>query len=231
MDHDAPMPEPLFARKVQQPPDPAPSPDFMCGTRVLAEALTRMADEDAVSLPLLGARDCRVLVEAARPLPFRRARPIIGEGAEAVHQDFELNYDLPPGSAFHSVARGLERLLAEALRLAPRPLLAAPPPLNDLIVQRYAAGSRGITPHRDHVRYEDLVIIVPLSGSARFYLCAARDGSGAREIPAPVGSAVIMRAPGFAGSRARPFHFVTEITAERLSFGLRHDVRDAPPPA
>lgn len=211
--------------------NPAPRPNFVCGARDLAEALTRMADEDAVSLPLLGAEDCRALVEATQSLPFRRARPVIGEGTEAVHQDFELNYDLPPGSAFHGVAQELERLLAEALRLAPRPLLAAPPPLNDLIVQRYAAGSRGITPHRDHIRYEDLVIIVPLSGSARFYLCAARDGSNAREIPAPVGSAVIMRAPGFAGSRARPFHFVTEIAAERLSFGLRHDVRDAPKPA
>jgi hypothetical protein len=231
MDHDAAMPEALAARTVQQLPDPAPSPDFVCGARELAEALTRMADEDAVSLPLLGAEDCQALVEAARPLPFRRARPIIGEGADAVYQDFELNYDLPSGGPFHAVARGLERLLAEALHLAPRPLLAAPPPLNDLIVQRYAAGSRGITPHRDHIRYEDLVIIVPLSGSARFYLCAARDGRSAREIPAPVGSAVIMRAPGFAGSRARPFHYVTEIAAERLSFGLRHDVRDAPPPA
>ena len=40
-----------------------------------------------------------------------------------------------------------------------------------------------------------------------------------------------MRAPGFDGSRARPFHTVKEIAAERLSFGLRNDVRDDPPPA
>lgn len=201
------------------------------GPDEMAEALARMAREDAVSLPLLGAPDCEALAAAANRLPYRRARPVVGEGAQAVYQDFGLCYSLPSGSLFHHVAARLERLLADALSLIHPPLLAAPPPFNDLIVQRYAAGSRGITPHRDHIRYEDLVIIIPLSGSARFYLCAARDGRESREIPAPVGAMVLMRAPGFAGSRARPFHYVTDITAERLSFGLRHDVRDAPPPA
>ena len=196
----------------------------------MAAALLRMTREDAVSLPLLGTPECEALVAAAGRLTYRRAKPVIGEGAQAVHQDFDLCYSLQPGSTFHGVAARLERLLAQALALTEPPVFAAPPPMNDLIVQRYAAGSGGITPHRDHLRYEDVVVIIPLSGSARFFLCAARDGSEPREIPAPVGAAILMRAPGFAGSRARPFHYVTEITAERLSFGLRHDVRDAPPP-
>ncbi len=204
---------------------------FESGPSDMAEALARMAREDAVSLPLLGPQGCRGLVEAARSLPFRRATPVIGEGDKAVHQDFDLCYSIPPGGPFHSVATALERLLAEALAKIVPPVLTAPPVLNDLIVQRYAAGSAGITPHLDHLRYEDLVIIVPLSGSARFFLCAARDGREPREIPAPPGAAVMMRAPGFGDSRARPFHTVKEITAERLSFGLRHDVRTDPPPA
>lgn len=223
-----------FPARIPNAPGDLPGPDFVSGAQDLAEALNRMAREDAVSLPLLDEAACTALVAAANQLPYRRARPVIGEGDQAVHQDFDLCYSLPPGSPFHAVAARLEHHLATALDLAANdldpPLLAAPPPLNDLIVQRYAAGSRGITPHRDHVRYEDIVIIIPLSGSARFQLCAARDSSGAREIPAPVGAGVLMRAPGFAGSRARPFHFVTDIAAERLSFGLRHDVRDTPPP-
>ncbi len=204
---------------------------FESGPGEMAAALARMADEDAVSLPLLHDAACRRLVEAAQALPFRRATPVIGSGDKTVRQDFELCYSIPPGSAFHHTAAALEHLLAAALAQPnAAPLLAAPPPLNDLIVQRYAPGCAGISPHRDHLRYEDLVIIVPLSGSARFYLCAARDGRAPREIPAPVGSAVIMRAPGFDGSRTRPFHYVEDIAAERLSFGLRHDVRDTPPP-
>jgi hypothetical protein len=203
---------------------------FESSPRDMAEALTRMAHEDAVSLPLLDLEGCRTLVEAARSLPFRRATPVIGEGDKAVYQDFDLCYSIPPGGPFHAVAAAVERLLAQALAMIRPPPLSAPPPLNDLIVQRYAAGCAGISPHRDHLRYEDLVIIVPLCGSARFFLCAARDGREPREIPAPPGAAVMMRAPGFGGSRARPFHTVSEIAAERLSFGLRHDVRDDPPP-
>jgi len=205
--------------------------EFACSPSDMAEALTRVAREDAVSLPLLGPQACRDLVEAAGRLPFRRATPVIGEGDKAVHQDFDLCYSIPPGSPFHGVAENLERLVARALAETNVPLLTAPPLFNDLIVQRYAAGCAGISPHRDHIRYEDLVIVIPLCGAARFYVCAGRDGREPREIPAPVGSAVLMRAPGFGGSRARPFHTVNEIAADRLSFGLRHDVRDEPPPA
>ncbi len=204
--------------------------EFACGPDEMAEALARVAREDAASLPLLSAAECRRLAEAAERLSYRRARPVIGEGDKAVYQDFELCYSIPPGSPFHAVADQLEDLLAAALAHIDPPLLRAPPRLNDLILQRYAAGSAGITPHRDHLRYEDLVIVIPLSGKARFFLCAARDGRAPREVPAPVGAAVIMRAPNFAGRRDRPFHYVTDIAAERLSLGLRHDVRDAPPP-
>ncbi len=207
------------------------APHFETGSDDMAEALTRMAREDAVSLPLLELDECAHLAEAANSLNFRRATPVIGQGDKAVFQDFDLCHGIPAGSPFHGVAAALEKLLARALGKIQPPLLSAPPRLNDLIVQRYPAGCSGISPHRDHLRYEGLVVIVPLSGQGRFFLCEARDGRNPREIPAPLGSAVIMRAPGFGGSRARPFHYVKEIAAERLSFGLRHDVRSGPRPA
>jgi hypothetical protein len=34
-----------------------------------------------------------------------------------------------------------------------------------------------------------------------------------------------MRAPGFAGRRDRPFHFLRDVTQARLALGLRHDLR------
>jgi hypothetical protein len=198
---------------------------FEIDTAAFASALSRLAVEDALSVPLLGADMCEALVRAAASLTYRRAKPVIGEGARAVYQDFDLCYAIPPGSMFHAVAAELETLFAAANDLLDPPPLAAPLRLNDLIVQRYRKGSRGITAHRDHIRYEGVVAIVPLSGAARFFVCADRAGNAAREVPAPVGSVVLMRAPGFAGTRFRPFHYVTGITEERLSFGLRHDVR------
>ena len=117
----------------------------------------------------------------------------------------------------------IDRALADAARrIEPNPLPHGFR-INDLILQRYAPGSRGITPHRDHLRYRGLVALLVVSGDGRFCLCADRRGVGAREVAALPGDLLLMRAPGLAGSSDRPFHFLDRITAERLSFGLRWD--------
>lgn len=193
----------------------------------LAAAIARLEAEDAVALPLLDSAARRQLLGAAARLSFRPARPVIGEGARAVLQDFELCVTIPAGSLFYPFAAALEDLVGKALALREPAPLSGPMRFNDLIVQRYAAGSRGITPHRDHIRYEGLVALLPLSGAARFFVCAERSGRNAREVPAPAGSLLLMRAPGFAGRRDRPFHFLRDVARRRVSLGLRHDVRAA----
>ena len=201
------------------------APDELAGPAELAGALARLDAEPAVSLPLLGARVRRRLIGATTRLPYRPAIPVAGAGANAVRQDFELCMAIPERSLLRAFAAALEALLNAALaRLEPRPL-ARPLHLNDLIVQRYPKGSFGITAHRDHVRYQDLVALVTLSGAARFCLCDDRAGRGARELPCPPGHLLLMRAPGFGGRRDRPFHFLDRVTRSRLSLGLRHDAR------
>jgi alkylated DNA repair dioxygenase AlkB len=190
----------------------------------LAAALDRLAVEDAVVLPLLGPAERGPLVEAAGRLSYRVARPMIGEGERTVRQDFELCMTVEPDSPFHALRAALERAVAGALARLNPPPLAAPPRFNDMIVQRYHPGSLGITPHRDHIRYRDLVAIVTLAGQARFFLCADRGGRDAREVPTPPGSLLLMRAPGFAGRGDRPFHMLSEVTETRIGLGLRHDV-------
>ncbi len=191
----------------------------------LAEALRRLPNEDALSLPLLDEDACLRLAAAAEVLPFRTARPVIGEGERAVLQDFELCEKIPAGSPFHALAATLERLLAAALARLAEPPLAELPPLNDLILQRYPAGSAGITPHRDHIRYRALVAIVTLAGRDPLFVCADRSGRDAREVPMPAGSLLLMRAPPFAGRSDRPFHFLKRVTEDRLSLGIRHDAQ------
>ncbi len=208
-------------------------PDELADPAELAGALARLDAEHAVSLPLLGARVRRRLIGATTRLRYRPATPVIGAGANAVRQDFELCMAIPEGSLLRAFAAALEALLNAALdRLAPQPLarpldhpLDHPLRLNDLIVQRYPKGSFGITAHRDHVRYQDLVALMVLSGAARFGLCDDRAGRGARELPCPPGHLLLMRAPGFGGRRDRPFHFLDRVTRSRLSLGLRHDAR------
>lgn len=194
-----------------------------------ASAIERLAAEDAASLPLLDAEGCARLSAAAESLAYRPGRPVIGSGDKAVHQDFDVALDFPLDNPIHAFTAALDTLLAEALVLAP--LLEEVPDfhLNDLIVQRYRHGSFGITPHRDHLRYRGLVAIVTLRGAAPLFVCADRQGKGAREVPAEPGRLVLMRAPGYRAPDPRPFHYLGKVTEERLSLGLRYDVERPPP--
>jgi hypothetical protein len=191
----------------------------------VAQSLARLAEQDAVSIDLLSPQGCADLLAASAELSYRDARPVIGTGDREVHQDFEICMPVPDGSLFHDCRDALERLLDRALKVMPAPPLAAPPRLNDLVVQRYPAGSRGITAHRDHLCYRDLVAIVTLAGQARFFVSTDRSGENAREVSIPPGSVLLMRAPGFADRDDRPFHFLNDVGEERVCLGLRHDMR------
>ncbi len=207
------------------PEDLSFASDELPGPAELAGALARLAVSQAVSLPLVGARARRRLIGATTRLAYRPAIPVVGAGANAVRQDFELCMAIPGRSLLRGFAATLEAVLNAALdRLEPRPLARALR-LNDLVVQRYPKGCFGLTAHRDHLRYQDLVALVTLSGAARFCLCDNRAGRGTRELPCPPGHLLLLRAPGFGGRRDRPFHFLDRVTRPRLSLGLRHDAR------
>jgi hypothetical protein len=190
----------------------------------VAEAIAACASVGGSALRLLAAEECAALASAAKDLPsWRAARPVIGEGDRRVFQDFELTQQFPQDSPYRAVAAVIDGALAQgAARLEPNPLPEGFY-INDMILQRYAPGSGGITPHRDHLRYRGLVVLLIVSGDGRFCLCDDRRGSGAREIPALPGDLLLMRAPGLAGASERPFHFLDRVTVERLSFGLRWD--------
>lgn len=198
---------------------------FVADAGQVARALARLDAEDAVALPFLAEEARRALLEAARAAPLRRARPVIGEGERVVRQDFDICMPVPAVSPLHAAADALEGLVNEALsRLDPAPL-APPLELNDRVLQRYAPGSTGISAHRDHLRYSGLVAILQLSGDGDFRLAESRDGKGARTVPSVPGWVILMRAPGFAGRKDRPFHYLERITAERYSLGIRHDTQ------
>lgn len=198
----------------------APRPD----PELLASALEALArpGRGAVSLPWLDNEALADLQRSAARLRFRPARPQVGEPERAVFQDFEICLEVPPRGRLQRFARDLERDLARALAgLAAPPI--APPRLDDVTVQRYRPGARGISAHRDHLRYRDLVVLLTLSGRARLYLCDDRSGSGAQPVDIAPGRLLLMRAPGFAGADERPFHFLEAVQTRRYGLGLRHD--------
>ena len=198
---------------------------FLAGADDLADAIRRAGDEDAASLPLLDGPACARLTDEARSLAWRPARPVVGVGETAVHQDFDLATEIAEGGGLKALESALDRAIGRAFDSMNRSPLPDGFTINDLIVQRYPVGSQGITPHRDHIRYVGLVAIVVLAGQGRFFISQDRAGRNAREIPAPPGHLLLMRAPGFNGRNDRPFHAVRDITEERYILGLRHDSR------
>lgn len=187
-------------------------------------ALAALAEgRPAVSFPLLGPEACETLLVAARRLPFRPARPRIGEGTQAVYQDFEINMTPPAESPLLAFVRWLNGEVGAALARLPAPPLPDGFAFNDLAIQRYRAGAAGITAHRDHVRYRGLIGLLSLTGRAHLYTCRDRRGGTPHEVDCTPGRLVLMPGPGFAGREERPFHFLNAVGAERYSLGIRCD--------
>jgi hypothetical protein len=189
----------------------------------IAAVLPIVEAEGAAAIPWLDERAINVLESEAEALSFRVARPVIGEGENEVRQEFEVCRDLPDDGAFQALTSAIEGRLNEALAKRRRHRTGTPLRLNDIILQRYPPGCLGITPHRDHIKYTDLVVIVVVAGDGRFCVCTDRQGRDTIEIPAPAGHLILMRAPGFDDRHRRPFHFLDQVTERRYSFGMRQD--------
>lgn len=192
--------------------------------QIVAEALDRLMMVPALVLPGLDPAGVAQALVAMRGLTYRRARPEVGTGENRVRQDFSICRVVPEDNPLRYLGGALTGLFDTALAL-----LDAPPveraDFNDLVVQQYAAGSQGISPHRDHVRYTGLVVLVILVDGGRFRVCAERSGADATTLEAGVGDLLVMRGAGFAGFRERPFHFLDAVTRPRTSVGYRHESR------
>jgi hypothetical protein len=210
----------------EQEPEPG---DVLTATPAdMAACLEAVRQNDAAAIQVLNDDGRHWLRDAATGLAFRTARPTVGSGDKTVSQDFEICPRPPEDSAWYRGAALMTDLVNAGLCR-----MASPPcpnvTFNEAVVQRYAPCACGISAHRDHVRYINLVGILVIDGEGDFFVCDDRDGHNARRIPAPQGSFLLMRAPGFDGSRHRPFHMLGEVRRDRLIVGYRQDTRPGEP--
>ena len=209
---------------MQTDPDARPPCWLNVADESLADALFRVAQDGAAVVPALSLPARRALTRSADALAFRTARPVVGSGERAVTQSFEIADEVPETGPLAEVALELAARLNTVLARDDTPLCPRIT-FNDRVVQRYPPGDVGISPHKDHVSYVHLVVNLVLSGFGRFYVCPERSFERALEIPGSAGDALIMRAPGCAGSDHRPFHAIGEVAQGRLVLGLRQDAR------
>lgn len=183
------------------------------------ELLHTLRTKGSLSFPLLSNTARLELLEEAVSYPYKERKPFIEK--YNVIQCFSAFSNFPETSRFLSFADIFQKILIKclgdaALNAFPTPLL-----FNDFVLQRYNAGSVGISPHRDGSSRINLVAVVLLAGYARFCICRDREGNDAEEIPSPPGNVILMCAPGFFGEEKQLFHFVSDITTCRYTFGMR----------
>lgn len=191
---------------------------------VLEQALDQLAASPigAVSCAFFSSGEISSLVSYTQNLEWRRARALVGNG---VHQDFDICLPAPRRGGLAQLAAMLESQLADIAARRDN-LFDGPVQLNDLAVQRYAPGSKGIGVHRDGARYRNLVCIVTLAGTSRLFIANDRQASQKTMIDDRPGHLVLLAAPGFCGladPKRRPLHGVDQIRAGRLSIGLRQE--------
>ena len=189
------------------------------------ELLERTACEMAVSVPFLDAKACEVLHREAMSYSFRPARAVVGEGENRVLQRLGVKPELPAHSGFMGLADAFQDWWDRRLEgISPYPFESRLT-FNDRMLQNYEIGEVGISAHRDHIEYRNLICLLVIAGKARFFVCSGRDGADAREIRNDPGDLIVTPGPGLFGSPRRPFHLVRDISVPRYVFGLRQDRR------
>jgi hypothetical protein len=100
---------------------------------------------------------------------------------------------------------------------------------DEVAIGRYGAGG-GISPHRDNAFYTDWVLVLTVSGRARFRVLGDREATKVLcDVVAGPGDLAILRGPRPGGTEARPFHDVgpPEDGGERTVLVLRRNARGA----
>ncbi len=187
----------------------------------IAEILEDLRSIGAASAPILNEDFRRSLLKEAESYDYRPEDEIVGSGDRVVRQQVESFENFRGESKYIFLKRLFQRLMEGILRELDEYPFDKPLNFNSMVLQKYRRGSLGITPHRDGLKFINLVCLFIIGGGGKFFVCSDRSGRGTREIYTCLGRVVFLRAPGFMGSGERPFHFVTEIRETRYAFGLR----------
>ncbi len=183
----------------------------------------------ATSIRLLNEGFRSSLLQEAEGYTYKPEDEAVGSGDRIVHQQLASFDNFSTEGNFILLKKSFQAFLDQCLEEAVPYPFDTRLNLNSMVLQKYESGSLGITPHRDGLRYINLVCIFIIGGRGRFCICSDRSGTDATEIAASPGNVILMKAPGFLGSNKRSFHFVTDIQETRYTCGLRQQAPMAIP--
>mgnify|MGYP001560785332 CR=1 FL=1 len=178
--------------------------------------------EGAVSIPIVPEARRLLLIDEAMKYPYTKQPEIVGPAK--VREQLSSFDKFPKDSLFIKLRDDFTQLLNYKLSFASTKPFSEQISFNELSLQKYDEGSIGITPHKDNFSSINLIAIFILKGKGDFAICDDRQGINPRYLDTTVGNVIFMRAPKFFSSNYRPFHFVSNITEERLTLGLRYNL-------
>lgn len=191
----------------------------------ISAVLAALAEDGAVSVPLLIESARKSLLIAAESCPYEPEVKTVGAPDRIVRTEYDACDRVLEVPLFAEFRQALQALFDESLQnLDPYPF-SSKLEFNSLVLQRYEPGQLGITPHRDSLGAVNLITLVNLNGSAEFYRCDDRQGTNAVQLNTTPGNVIFLRAPGFLNATVRPFHFLTNVRSTRYSLGLRQRVK------
>lgn len=187
--------------------------------------LRELDKHGGVSVPLLTENFRRELLAEAKKYRYRKQPEVVGP-YNVKEQLSSVTKPFPDGSLLYKLKEELERMIIEKMVASGQEdIFTVPLRFNEISLQRYDAGSTGISPHKDGKSLANLVCIIVLEGSSRFALCDDRDGSNPRDLDTTPGNVIFMRSGGYRGSEYRPFHFVSDIPKKRFIIGIRQTTK------
>lgn len=189
----------------------------------IQDVLETILENGAVSIPILPDDRREELFAEARTYEYQRQPELVGGGK--VREQLSSISSFPEESLFYGLKNDFtELLLRKLVSLPARDIFSVPLIFNEMSIQKYEAGSIGITPHMDGKSVLNLICLFILTGTSEFAVCQDRSGRNPKFFNTAPGNLIILRAAGFYHSTFRPFHFVRNITKERFVFGLRQKI-------
>lgn len=181
-----------------------------------------LTERGGAAFPLLPQKRCASLAHAARQCAY--VKQPTAAGKYGVREELSSCTEFAEKIPFITLAEEITDFLNYKLSLAgDKPFDGKPALFNEISLQKYPKGSLGITPHRDHSCYTGLILVLIVQGRGDVFLCDDREKTNSYKLPMEEGTLTILRAPGYFGSSLRPFHYVTNITEERIVFGMRYN--------
>jgi hypothetical protein len=195
---------------------------FVPGGFGIGRILEELSFVGATSVKMLHPGFRMALLREAEGYDYEPEDEVVGSGDRVVRQQVSSFDDFPDESRYVLLKDSFQGLLERCLTEQGSHPFERALDFNSMVLQRYEKRSIGITPHKDGLKFINLVCVFVIGGRGKFYVCSDRSGRDAREVDASPGNLILMRAPGLFGARDnRPFHYVTDISETRHTFGLR----------